>query len=201
MSFYQKYRVPILVGTALVSSVLIAVAIDRIMKRKGGKKIKVSGSFKGANCDELHAFQNTGDRVIGGMNTKVNEALEDYYKSGKNPIVSDVKVNMDANKMEVNWEVEISESKDGKAYVGLTSRGSAGSTAFERAVSVNTGQDPDTVLRKTRKKYNEPNAELKKVYELFYNMTTTGKSLGKCPTRQVFYAYTKPDAFPPHKRR
>lgn len=199
MSFYQKYRVPILVGTALVSSVLVAIAIDKLMKRKSGKKVKVSGSFKGSNCDELHAFQNTGSKVVGGMNTKVNEALEKFYEDGKNPIVSNVKVVMDAKNMKVDWEVEISESKDGKAWVGLTSRGSSGATAFERAVGVKQGQDPDSILRKTRSRYNEPNAELKKVYELFYNMTNTGKALGKCPTRQVFYAYTKPDKFP-HKK-
>jgi hypothetical protein len=200
MSFYQKYRVPILVGTALVSSVLVAIAIDKIIqRRKKGKKVKVSGSFKGKNCDELHAFQNTGGRTIGGMNTKVNEALEKFYADGKNPIVSDVKVVMDAKNMQVDWEVEISESKDGKAWVGFTSRGSAGATAFERAVGVKYGQDPDTILKKIKSKFSEPNAELEKVYELFYNMTNTGKALGKCPTRQVFYAYTKPNKFPPKK--
>ena len=103
---------------------------------------------------------------------------------------------MDANKMKVDWEVEISESKDGKAYVGFTSRGSAGGGAFERAVAKSTGQDPDTILSKIKSKMNEPEAELKKVYELFYNMSNTGKSLGKCPTRQVFYAYTKPKQYP-----
>lgn len=199
MSFYQKYRVPILVGTALVSSVLVAIAIDKLMKRKGGKKVKVSGNYKAKNCDELHAFENTHGRTIGGMNTKINAELEKFYASGKNPIVSDVKITMDANKMQVDWEVEITESKDGKAYVGFTSRGSAGSGAFERAVAVSTGQDPATILKKIKSKFDEPNAELKKVYELFYNMTDTGKALGKCPTRQVFYAYTKPEKFPPKK--
>lgn len=197
MSFYQKYRVPILITTAIVSSVVVAIAIDKIMKRKGGKKVKVSGSYTAGNCDTLHAFESTHGKTIGGMNTKINRALEEYYNSGKNPIVSDVKVTMDADKMKVDWEVEISESKDGKAYIGFTSRGSAGGGAFERAVAKSTGQDPETILSKIKSKMNEPNAELKKVYELFYNMSNTGKSLGKCPTRQVFYAYSKPKQFPP----
>jgi hypothetical protein len=196
VSFYQKYRVPILITTGVLSSVLVAIAIDKIMKRKFSKKVKVSGSFTAKNCDELHAFEGTNGRKIGGMNTKVNEALEKFYNEGKNPIVSDVKVTMNAEKMKVDWEVTISESEDGKAYVGFTSRGSSGGGAFERAVAKSTGQDPETILTKLKSKISEPTAELKKVYELFYNMTNTGKSLGKCPTRQVFFSYTKPKAYP-----
>jgi hypothetical protein len=158
--------------------------------------MKISGSFTAKNCDELHAFQGTNGKLIGGMNTKVNEGLEKFYMQGKNPIVSDVKIKMDADKMKVDWEVEISESKDGKAYVGFTSRGSAGSGAFDRAISVSTKQDPASILNNLKSKFNEPNAEIIKVFELFYNMTNKGKSIGKCPTRQVFYCYTKPLKYP-----
>lgn len=198
MSFYQKYRIPILVGTTLLSSVVIAIAIDKLMKRrKGGKVMKVNGSFTAKSCDELHAFEGTHGRTIGGMNTKINRELEKLYKSGKNPVVSKVNVVMDAKNMKVDWEVEITESKDKKAWIGFTSRGSSGdASAFTRAVSSATGQDPATILSKLKKSYNEPSMELKKVYELFYNMSDTGKVLGKCPTRQVFYAYTKPNDYP-----
>ncbi len=196
MSFYQKYRVPILITTTVLTSVVVAFAIDRVMKRKFRKEVKISGSYTAKSCDELHAFEGTHGRLIGGMNTKVNKALEEYYSKGKNPIVSDVKVTMNADKMKVDWEVTISESKDGKAYVGFTSRGSSGGGAFERAVAKSTGQDPETILKKIRDKNNEPNAEMVKVYELFYNMTNTGKTLGKCPTRQVFFSFTKPTKYP-----
>lgn len=198
MSFYQKYRKPILIGTALITSVVVAIIVDRLVKKYGTKPVKVKGSFQANNCDELHAFESTHGKTIGGMNTKINAELEKMYNSGKNPIVSKVNVTMDAQNMKVDWEVEITESKDGKAYVGFTSRGSAGTGAYERAVGKNVGQDPDTILSKIKERYNEPKAELKKVYELFYNMSETGKASGKCPTRQVFYAYTKPNKFPNH---
>jgi hypothetical protein len=198
MSFYQKYRVPILIGTTLLTSVVVAIAIDKIMKRvKGGNVVKVNGTYRANSCDELHAFEGTHRRTIGGMNTKINAELEKYYKAGKNPIVSKVNVTMDAKNMKVDWEVEITESKDKKAWVGFTSRGSSGNaSAFERAVSPSTGQDPATILSKLKKSYNDPSIELKKVYELFYNMSDTGKVLGNCATRQVFYAYTKPKNHP-----
>lgn len=185
-----------MIATTLVTSVVVAVAVDRLMKRRKGKNnMKVSGSYTASNCDQLHAFEGTNGKLIGGMNTKVNAELEKFYKTGKNPIVSKVSVTMDSKKMKVDWEVEISESTDGKAWVGFTSRGSAGnSTAFERAVSPKYGQDPDSILKKIHQ--NEPKAEIKKVHELLYNMSEAGKVLGGCATRQIFYAYTKPQKFP-----
>ena len=88
--------------------------------------IKVNGSYKGRNCDELHAFESTGGRKVGGMNTKVNAELIRLYKEGINPMITDVKVTFDTKNMISNWEVTIDKSTDGKAWVGLTSRGSSG---------------------------------------------------------------------------
>ena len=169
--------------------------VYKLIRRKNNTMI-VEGSFKGKNCDELHAFEGTNGRLIGGMNTKVNAELEKMYAKGINPDITDVFVEMDANKMEVKWKVTIAPSKDGKAYLGLTSRGSAGSTAYDRANGKSVGQDFDSVLKKVREKTNEPNAEMFLVKDYLYNLTKEKKSLGKCPTRQLFYKYTKPNKFP-----
>jgi hypothetical protein len=158
----------------------------------------VEGTFKGGNCDELHAFQNTGSKVVGGMNDKVRAKLEELYAQGMNPEVKEVWIEMDAKKMEVKWKVEIAPSKDGKAWVGFTSRGSAGATAYDRAVGKAQGQDFDSVLKKVRERSNEPNAEMGLVLDYLYNLNRKKETLGKCPTRQLFYKYTKPKAFPKH---
>jgi len=133
------------------------------------------------------------------MNTKINAELDRIYKRGFNPVVTEVIVNMDADKMKVKWRVKIEESKDGKAWVGFTSRGSSGDNSYYRATAKAVGQDPDTVKDKMMKLYEEPSIDFKKAHELLYNMTNTGKATGKCPTRQVFYIYTRPLKYPPIK--
>jgi len=178
--------------------ILGGFAIFLVYKLIRNKKntIIVEGSYKGSNCDELHAFENTHGKTIGGMNTKVNAELEKMYAKGINPDITDVFVEMDANKMQVKWKVTIAPSKDGKAYLGLTSRGSAGSTAYDRANGKSVGQDFDSVLKKVREKTNEPNAEMFLVKDYLYNLNKQKESLGNCPTRQLFYKYTKPNKFP-----
>lgn len=180
--------------------ILGGLAIFLVYKliRKKNNTIVVEGSYKGSNCDELHAFENTHGKTIGGMNTKVNAELEKMYAKGINPDITDVFVEMDANKMQVKWKVTIAPSKDGKAYLGLTSRGSAGSTAYDRANGKSVGQDFDSVIKKVREKTNEPNAEMSLVKDYLYNLNKQKESLGNCPTRQLFYKYTKPNKFPKH---
>lgn len=183
----------------IASGILVAIAgsylIYRLIKKRRNT-IYVEGSFKGSNCDELHAFQNTGSKVVGGMNDKVRAKLEELYKQGINPEVKDVWINMDANKMEVRWKVKIAPSRDGKAWVGFTSRGSAGAGAYDRAVGIAQGQDFDSVLDKVRKSTNEPQAEMKLVLDYLYNLNDKKETLGKCPTRQLFYKYTRPNKYP-----
>ena len=185
----------VLVTSGVILGGFAIFLVYKLIRRKNNTMI-IEGSFKGKNCDELHAFEGTNGRLIGGMNTKVNAELEKMYAKGINPDITDVFVEMDANKMEVKWKVTIAPSKDGKAYLGLTSRGSAGSTAYDRANGKSVGQDFDSVLKKVREKTNEPNAEMFLVKDYLYNLTKEKKSLGKCPTRQLFYKYTKPNKFP-----
>ena len=160
--------------------------------------IVVKGSYKGRNCDELHAFESTGGRTIGGMNTKVNAELKRIYNNGINPKITDVKVVFDTKNMISTWEVTIDKSKDGKAWLGLTSRGSSGDkSAYERAYNVN-GQRPADIMKNIEKK-GEKNAELILVKDWFWNFDKNKKITGKCPTRQLFYSYTMPTIYPPHK--
>lgn len=195
MAINRNLKIGMIVGGVLVA-IVGSYLIYRLIRKK--RTMIVEGTFKGANCDELHAFQNTGTKVVGGMNDKVRAKLEELYAQGINPEVKEVWVEMDAKKMEVKWKVEIAPSKDGKAWVGFTSRGSAGATAYDRAVGKSVGQDFNSVLKKVREKSKEPNAEMELVLDYLYNLNRKKETLGKCPTRQLFYKYTKPKAFPKH---
>jgi hypothetical protein len=196
MNLSKTQKIALIGGGIAVG--LIAIYVVYRLIRKKMNTIIVEGTFKGANCDELHAFEGTHGKTIGGMNTKVNAELQKLYESGINPDITDVWVEMNATKMEVKWRVTIEPSKDGKAYLGLTSRGGSGASAYDRANGKSVGQDADTILKKVKDRYYEPNAELVLVKDFLYNLNTKKQSLGKCPTRQLFYKYTKPKAFPKH---
>lgn len=177
----------------LATTISIIYLIKIIAKPK---KVIVKGSYKANNCDELHAFESTHGKVIGGMNTKVNSALEDFYKKGFNPDITDIKVNMDSKNMQVNWEVTIEKSKDKIAWIGLTSRGASGDNAYQRANGKSVEQDADSILKKLKIKYSDNEIVLTPVFDFLYNLDKNGKYLGKCPTRQIFYKYSKPENFP-----
>ena len=188
-------KILLISGISLVS-VLIGFFIYKLIKRKLSV-VYVEGDFVGKNCDEFHAFQGSGGRVIGGMNDKITIELNKLHKAGINPQVTEVDVIMDSSTMKVKWKVKIEPSKDGKAWVGFTSRGSGGDkSAFTRAISKSTNQDFDSVKKKVSDMINEPQMEMKAIKDLLYNFTKDGKVLGKCPTRQIFYVYTKPNKFP-----
>lgn len=85
--------------------------------------VRIVGSFIASDCDELHVFQSTGGKVIGDMNVIVGKKLDEVYKAGINPKVTKVSVRVNDAKMEVSWSATIEESKDGKSWIGFTSRG------------------------------------------------------------------------------
>ena len=101
------------------------------------------------------------------------------YNDGINPEVTDLKVNVDSKKYEVTWEAKLEPSKDGKAYIGFVTRGSAGSGADARALS------------QIDKMKEQVGGEDYKVVLDFKN--PTGIYI-----RQFFYTYTKPNDFPKH---
>lgn len=177
--------------------ILGSFLLYRTIKRKRNT-IFVEGSFKGSTCDELHAFQSTSGRIIGGMNDKVNAKLLELYKNGVNPEVKKVWVDMNADTMQVKWKVKIAPSRDGKAWLGFTSRGSSGNnTAYDRAEGIGASKQlPSNILKSLKEIYNDPNIEMEVVEDFLYNLNRDKEIEGKCPTRQIFYKYTRPKKYP-----
>ena len=123
----------------------------------GNLPIKLSGSYKVpkiilGKADALHAFDRRKMDGFGGYMLRggpipnrwksevkldqgrgINQILEELISAGVKPDVTsiNIKVNDDYS---VNWEATIDESKDGKAYSGLSTRGSAGENADQRAL-------------------------------------------------------------------
>jgi hypothetical protein len=101
-SFYTKYRIPIIVVTALVTSSVLAFALDRYVLRKG-KKMKpfvLKGGYQVPEgtpnmADALHSFERRKSDGFGGrMSTKIREKLREFYKQGYNPDVTKLVVNV-----------------------------------------------------------------------------------------------------------
>ena len=151
--------------------------------------VVVSGNYTASNCDELHAFQGSGGKVIGNMNVLVGKKLEELYKGGMNPIVS--KVDVSVNGMSVNWSCTIVPSPDGKAWMGFTSRGAGcNNDVINRAESVSQGNDMGTAKQRIMTTFNESNIDIQKVNDFVHKG-------GNNSFRQIFYRYTKPNSFPP----
>lgn len=149
----------------------------------------VTDSYTATDCDELHAFQGTGGKVIGNMNVTVGNKLLEIYNSGVNPKVTSVKVEVQG--MTVTWTVTIDKSNDGMAWVGFTSRGAGcNNDVKNRAESTASGNDMQTAKSKIESTYGEQGIEIEMVNDYFYNG-------GKNSFRQVFYRYTKPKSNPP----
>ena len=132
-------------------------------------------------ADALHSFESRKSDGFGGkMSTKINEAMMKLYKKGINPDVSDVKIDIDSVNYKVKWSAKVHESKDGKAYIGFVTRGSAGSDADARAL----GQI-------TEMKQTTGGSDYKVVLDF--------KNPKGIYIRQLFYKYTKPNEYKPNK--
>lgn len=169
--------------------------LDRIKSIMGliveqSSPVLVTGTFTGGNCDEIHAFQSTSGKVIGNMNVKVGQKLEELYNKGINPMVSNVSVKV--NNLTVSWTCTIVPSTDGKAYVGFTSRGAgcSGSDVSTRAESAAEKKDIGSIKSNIESTYGEPNIDIQMVNDHVHNG-------GNNSFRQIFYRYTKPKSFPP----
>jgi len=155
--------------------------------------ITVRDSYTAKNCDELHAFQSTGGKVIGNMNVTVGDKLKKIYDDGINPKVTNVMV--DVKDMTVNWTVTIDKSDDGYAWVGFTSRGAGcNNDVINRAVSTSAGNDKQSAKSKIETTYNEQDIDIEIVNDFVYTDPANKNSF-----RQVFYRYTKPINNPPKK--
>lgn len=161
-------------------------------------QVRVSGSYKPApyDYDGMHAFQSRKKDGFGGkMDTQVNAALRNFYKVNKlNPSISAINVIMDDNKWEVKWEVLIEESKDGKAYVGLTSRGGAGPKEGNDGSIIRAEKQYNSKTLGLKNELSDSKLEVKQVYDFVFIPT---KKVGWA-VRQIFGIYTIPKLYPPY---
>jgi hypothetical protein len=160
-------------------------------------QVRVSGSYNPSpyDYDGMHSFQSRSTDGFGGrMDTKVNAALRNFYKVNKlNPSISAINVIMDDTKWVVKWEVLIEESKDGKAYVGLTSRGGAGSITYVDGPYGAPGQYKKKA-EGLKNELSDSKLEVKQVYDFIF----TPKPGKVKKVRQIFGIYTNPKRYPPY---
>lgn len=152
-----------------------------------------------SNCDRLHAFNDTKSGPVGRMNDIVNSELIKIYKSGINPDITNVTVNIERGETEytVNWSVTIDESKDGVAYVGLYSRGHGGRGNWVFSDVSTTSGHASIESCKTSNFIKKRGAveDMKLIKDFEYNKD--GKIPG-CQVNQLFYKYTLKE-YPPNK--
>ena len=176
-----------IIDYGLIALTLLGViyAIHKLLKKN--KMILVQGEYTVPEnikyrADALHSFESRRLDGFGGrMSTKIREAMRKLYNEGINPDVSDIQINVDSKTYTVKWSAKVHESKDNKAYVGISTVGSAGSGADSRASS-----------QIAKMKTWVPGAE-------DYTLVLDFKNPTGVYIRQYFYKYTKPEQFPSHK--
>jgi len=179
----SKYE--ILLGA--VTGIIAYIFIDSLTKKKIMKPIVIKGGYQVPEnaknkADALHSFEKRKSDGFGGkMSTIIREKLRELYNQGINPDITNLKINVDSKNYKVDWEATIEPSKDGKAYVGISTVGSAGAGADERAKN-----QIDTM-----KSWNQ-NAE-------DYSLVLDFKNPSGIYIRQFFYKWTNPKDFPSRK--
>ena len=136
------------------------------------------------DADLLHSFERRNSDKQGALiGTQIEEKLKELYDAGINPDVNNLELIVDSKNYTVTWRATIDESKDGKAYMGIATRGSAGGGSDTRAA----GQ-VEPLKQDLRKKGAED-------ITLFLDF----KNTNGVPIRQYFFKYTLPDKYPPHE--
>ena len=183
----MKDKTQNIVAIFIVAFTLVGVAFVVLRNRKKNKSILVEGEYIVPEnipnrIDALHSFESRKSDGFGGkMSTKIKQAMLKLYKKGINPDVSDIKIDVDTVNYKVKWSAKVHESKDGKAYIGITTFGSAGSDADKRAVAQFEGV-------KQRVGGDD--------YKLVLDFKNRQNGIY---IRQFFYKYTKPNEYKPHK--
>jgi oligoribonuclease NrnB/cAMP/cGMP phosphodiesterase (DHH superfamily) len=156
-----------------------------LQEQKLSLPITITDGFQApkGDADALHSFERRkSDKFGGRMTSKIEAKLKEVYEAGVNPDVVDIKINVDSKEYKVTWSATIDESKDGNAYVGLSTRGSAGGGSDRRAES-----------------QVEPlKQQLKKGGAEDITLALDFKNTGGVPIRQYFFKYTIPSKFPAH---
>lgn len=124
-----------------ITTILALLGSALLIRQLLNKKIEVVGSYKvGSNIpnrlDALHSFESRKSDGFGGkMTSKINKELNAMFQRGINPDIESITIDIDPIKYEVKWKAVLIPSKDGKAYRGVITRGSAGEGADERAIN------------------------------------------------------------------
>jgi hypothetical protein len=163
----------------------IRLMMGLLKEQKISLPIKVTGSYTApkGDADALHSFERRKSDGFGGrMSTKINEKLKEVYDAGINPDITGLNIKIDSTSYTVNWEATIDVSKDGNAYMGISTRGSAGNTADRRA---------ENQLPRLERQLKRSGAENIKLVLDFKN--PSGVYI-----RQFFVKYTIPEKYPPH---
>lgn len=134
------------------------------------------------DVDLLHAFERRrSDKKGAFIATQISDKLKELYKSGINPDISNLELSVDSKNYTVTWKATIDESKDGKAYVGISTRGSAGGGSDRRA---------ETQVGPLKQQLKSEGAE-------DISLVLDFKNSGGIPIRQYFFKYTMPKKYPP----
>ncbi|MEJ6617303.1 MAG: LysM peptidoglycan-binding domain-containing protein [Crocinitomicaceae bacterium] len=102
---------------------------DTIQLSKHDEMISDSYSAMGKSLvyDALHSFNRRRTDYFGGyMNVKVNAGLERIRKKGFQSDIKKLYIQIDPLSLSVYWIAVVGPSEDGKCYVCIDSRGSAG---------------------------------------------------------------------------
>ena len=172
-----------------------AAVYDRVVLSESPIQVKVFGTYdttkapQGGGGDALHSFQSRKKDTFGGrMNDAVNLALLEVYEKGINPYIQSLKIEFSPNKTsgpKVVWEVIITESTDGKAYVGLGSRGGAG--------NVGSGTAVNRALEQANQKKKDLPGELKEPD--MYQVDVLDYRNPEAVIRQIFWQFSISIAF------
>jgi hypothetical protein len=155
-------------------------------------RVIVEGEYSPApgDYDAMHSFQSRKKDGFGGkMNTKVNEALYRFYQSGRNPEITSIDIKMDDSAWKVTWRVVIEESRDGKAWMGLNSRGGAGPKDGPSGSIARAKRQIDELKTTIKSGLADPTIEVKEIKDFGWQ----GKG---AYIRQIFVAFTNPARFP-----
>lgn len=178
-----------------------------------GKEKAVPGDWLGEDIDEAHN--------VSKFLKDVQASLEEMWKNGKNPIVTDITMTVVKNAdggYSTKTNAKIAESTDGKAWVGIESRGSAGVGYKERAddqfnggrydnkgrpvlkggKQINVGQSPTKKDGSPNLCYGKSLEQCMKEYVGAGDVRTIGPIEDTTiPFKQYFVNFTKPEKFPP----
>ncbi len=164
---------------------------EYITMSENPKIVKVVGSYKSKDPgipnygDAFHSFERRvkpeSSKFGGKMNTIVDVVLKEFYDAKINPDISSLKVDMNGKTGVVSYEAIIKESTDGKAWIGLMSRGGCGHNGD----------------MSKRQKQKDEGAELKDILD--YKLGK-GENGNPCAfVRQLFWVYTS-KKYPPHPK-